>query len=116
MLEASLGIVGEVFTPTAGPTVPEFGSFSTDFQFFSIKSDGWIAFFYNFTGGTIELTYADAPGGGNGAGLSHSTEFNGLVPTTFQVPGPAVGAGLPALIAACGGLLAVARRRRKKLA
>jgi hypothetical protein len=36
--------------------------------------------------------------------------------SAVQVPAPIVGAGLPGLLAACGDLLALARRRRKLLA
>jgi hypothetical protein len=35
---------------------------------------------------------------------------------THAVPGPVVGAGLPGIVVACGGLLALARRRRQRLA
>jgi hypothetical protein len=35
--------------------------------------------------------------------------------TFFAVPVPAVGAGLPGLVMACGGLVVLARRRREKI-
>jgi hypothetical protein len=41
--------------------------------------------------------------------------YNGNV-STFGVPGPIAGAGLPGLLAACGGLVMLARRRRKAVA
>ena len=38
-----------------------------------------------------------------------------LTPTPFSsVPGPIAGAGVPGLIAACAGLLALGRRRRRQ--
>src|SRR5262249_8236480 len=36
-------------------------------------------------------------------------------PVDVSIPGPVVGAGLPGLVMACGGLLALARRRRQRI-
>jgi hypothetical protein len=54
------------------------------------------------------------------AGVFHlSTQAGAQIVTfsaTVAVPGPIAGAGLPGLLAACGGLVAFARRRRQQLA
>jgi hypothetical protein len=50
-----------------------------------------------------------------GSGVTNgNVEFYVSGLTWTAVPGPIVGAGLPGVIAACGGLLALARRRRLK--
>jgi hypothetical protein len=51
----------------------------------------------------------------NEAGTIQATANSGAIFERVPVPGPVVGAGLPGLIAACGGLLALARRRRRQL-
>jgi hypothetical protein len=52
----------------------------------------------------------------NTNGGCSSTGAAGASVASVSVPGPIVGAGLPGLIAACGGLLALARRRQRKTA
>jgi hypothetical protein len=59
------------------------------------------------TPGVFALT---TQGGGDG---TTTVTFSA---TTVAIPGPVVGAGLPGLVLACGGLLALARRRRQQVA
>jgi hypothetical protein len=53
--------------------------------------------------------------------FSQTGESNGssnfsIMINAYSVPGPVVGAGLPGLVAACGGLIGLARRRRRQMA
>lgn len=56
------------------------------------------------------VTYSAAYTQNSGPGTQINASFNDA---TVPVPGPIVGAGLPGLLAACGGLLALSRRRRR---
>jgi hypothetical protein len=53
-----------------------------------------------------------------GAHIGENCTASACATTHFEtpVPAPIVGAGLPGLVAACGGLIALARRRRRQLA
>jgi hypothetical protein len=50
------------------------------------------------------------------ANIGHTGAFSQQYTIATPVPGPVVGGGLAGLIMACGGLLALARRRRQQLA
>jgi len=78
--------------------------------------------FFTLTGTAGELILGVGIFSSVGLGDVSQVRFGEIVAvppgtTPFSVvPGPIVGAGLPGLLAACGLLLALARRRRQKLA
>jgi hypothetical protein len=76
----------------------------------------------SFPGGSVagtDLCRWDAPAGQTRFGVAVQAVVGDELLTsvsTAAVPGPIVGAGLPGLLAACGALLVLARRRRQQVA
>lgn len=79
-------------------------------------SFGGIDYAFGVTGfqvGGIPFAQFSSPEGGMNTALLRGS-FADV--TTFAVPGPLVGAGMPGLVAAFGGLIALSRHRRRKAA
>jgi hypothetical protein len=100
------GVVGNILdgatiTPLipSGPALPTFTA-----------SDN-ATHMFNLTGGPFQSIMVQ-----DDLGIGANSSVSSLHKAFSQVPGPVVGAGMPGLIAACGGLLALARRRRQKVA
>lgn len=85
-----------LFEPNNGSGFPDFFLTGFDINRFDLQGDTQIMFYARWSN------------------TSDGAESFFLVPLAAEVPGPVAGAGIPGLIAACGGLIALARNRRRK--
>jgi hypothetical protein len=99
-----------VATANGSATINAFDQFGAQFNFLLPLSGSGQNFFTLTTAGG-ELISRVAFTTTVGLGDVEQVRFGDLT----AVPGPIVGAGLPGLIAGCGALIVLARRRRQKL-
>ena len=96
-------------TANGSATINAFDQSGTQFSFLLPLSGTGQNFFTLTTAGGEEISRVAFT---STVGLADVAQirFGGVVP----IPGPVVGAGLPGLVAACAGLLALGRRRRRR--
>ena len=96
-------------TANGSATINAFDQSGTQFSFLLPLSGSGQNFFTLTTAGGEEISRVAFT---STVGLADVAQirFGGVVP----IPGPVVGAGLPGLVAACAGLLALGRRRRRR--
>jgi len=115
-------VVADLSDGGAG-TEDGFGSFNQTINNFDGFTHSWatITFTLTNTSGTWASASNVLTTGINAAAhtfvtASPALASNGAIQTGFSaVPGPILGGGIPGLVMACGGLLALARRRRQRI-
>ncbi|SRR6266705_2831637 len=125
---AGFGSVSSSVTSSGAGNVSTFGSFNQTTKAFDgfTNSFSSISFVLTDTSGTwLNAGSVLANNGDEFFGAAHifvctdpcsSNQVETALTGFAAVPAPIVGAGLPGLIAACGALIALARRRRRRIA